>query len=75
MSNVRPSHLALARRLSEANHDAGVHPEHGVVIYYSGRVWRVAGGDFVRPSMFCLAGVRVADVHWLTRRVRKDPVT
>jgi hypothetical protein len=54
-----PDHIALARRFAAAGHDVGVHPEHGVVVYYSQRVWRVAGGDFIHPSLMGLAGVRL----------------
>jgi hypothetical protein len=67
-------HLSLAKQLAAASHDAGVHPEHGAVIYCHDRIWRVAGGDYVHPSLICLAGVRLADVAWLVIRLREEPV-
>lgn len=70
-----PDRLDRARRLVEAKHDAGIHPVHGVVIYYAHRIWRVAGGDFRSPSLIGLAGVRVSEVTWLTPGHRPEPVT
>jgi hypothetical protein len=67
--------LRLAEALQQGGHDAGVHPEHGVVIYYAARVWRIAGGDVRSPSLIGLAGVRVSDVQWLAARPRREPVT
>ena len=66
----------LAQRLVKAKGwDAGVHPQHGAVIYLYDRIWRIAGGDLISPSLIGLAGVRVRDVQWLTDRVRQEPVT
>lgn len=70
-----PERLKMAQRLVEAKHDAGVHPEHGVVIYFSNRIWRVAGGDPRSPSLMGLAGVRVSEVTWLKPGHRPEPVT
>jgi hypothetical protein len=55
--------------------DAGVHPEHGVVIYWHERIWQVVGGDIVAPSMRGLVGVRVGEVQWITPRERQEPRT
>ena len=67
--------LDVAHRLAENGQDAGVHPEHGVVIYYSNRIWRIAGGDFRLPSLIGLAGVRVSEVTWIKQAHRPEPVT
>ena len=67
--------LRFARRLLRAKYDAGVHPVHGVVIYYSNRIWSVVGGDPRSPSLMGLAGVRVTEVTWLKPGVRPEPVT
>ena len=50
--------------------DAGAHPEHGVVIYLDERIWRVAGGDVMAPS---LVGLRVDEVQWVAQRERQEP--
>lgn len=55
--------------------DAGTHPEHGTVLYLYERIWRVAGGDPVAPSLIGLAGVSLNEVRWVTVRDRKEPVT
>lgn len=70
-----PERLKMAQRLALAKHDAGVHPVHGVVIYYSNRIWSVVGGDPRSPSLMGLAGVRVTEVTWLKPGDRPEPVT
>ena len=66
----------VARTLNErGDWDAGVHPEHGTVIYWERRIWRVSGGDLTAPSLIGLAGVRVNDVRWVVDRTREEPVT
>ncbi|MGH7487097.1 MAG: hypothetical protein ACREMY_16060 [bacterium] len=73
---MRGERLKIARELVAAkNWDAGVHPHHGVVIYWESRIWQVAGGDVRAPSLIGLAGVRVHEVEWLKPGVRPDPVT
>lgn len=73
--------LAMAERRTEwarrltPKWDAGVHPEHGVVVYWHERIWRVVGGDATAPSLHGLVGVRVGDVAWVERRERQEPAT
>jgi hypothetical protein len=55
--------------------DASVHPDHGVVIYWHERIWRVMGGDVVAPSLMGLVGLRVGEVQWVVQRERQEPVT
>ena len=55
--------------------DAGVHPDHGVVIHLYERIWRVAGGDVMAPSLIGLVGVRVEEMQWVVQRERQEPAT
>ena len=55
--------------------DAGVHPDHGVVVYWERRIWRVSGGDLTAPSLIGLAGVSVREVRWVVDGRRQEPVT
>jgi len=61
----------LAKELATHGHDAGLHPS-GVVVFYNGIVWRIAGGDAVRPSLMALPNARARDVEWLAQHERKD---
>lgn len=73
---VELARLLVARTLRErGGWDAGVHPEHGAVIYWERRIWRVSGGDLTAPSLIGLAGVRVHDVQWVANCAREEPVT
>ena len=66
--------LEIARNLAAHGQDPGVHPQHGVVVYYANRIWRVVGGNCRSPSLMGLRGVRIHEVTWLKAGVRPEPV-
>jgi len=58
----------VLRGLVAAGWDAAI-IDVGVVVRFNGRVWRVVGGDFERPSMLGCAGLDPARIAW-TRPAR-----
>lgn len=72
---ARRRRAAVALVKGAKSWDAGVHPDHGVVIYWHERIWRVMGGDVVAPSLMGLVGLRVGEVQWVMQRARQEPAT